>query len=286
MRLRGSGFREGRAAHTVFVLGGGGNLGAVQVGMLRSLLGSGIRPDVVVGCSVGAINGAFLAADPTDEGVDRLASLWRRLKSDTICPRGMASSMMLMTRRGHSLHGNETLRALLEAAIPIRSFEETVLPLHVVATALRTGMPRWLCSGNLIESVLASAALPAVLPPVEIDGELHIDGAVVDNVPIGRGLSLDATRLVVLHAGNFHRERPIPKRPIEMLVRAMTIGRNSRFDHDLDMVPRNVELIVPPGVDPGHLRYNDFSRSSELIARAEESTTAYLEGAMRLALHA
>jgi NTE family protein len=135
----------------------------------------------------------------------------------------------------------------------------------------------------VIDPVLASAALPAVLPPVEIDGELHLDGAIVDNVPINRALLLGATRLVVLHAGNFHRDRPVPKRPIEMLVRAMTIGRNSRFDHDLDVVPSDVEVILPPGIDPGRLRYNDFSHSADLIERAHRSTETYLRRSIPLA---
>lgn len=286
MELRTEGRESSTAARTVFVLGGGGNLGAVQVGMLRALFEHGIRPDAIVGCSVGAINGAFLAGDPTMNGVERLSELWGKLTRDTLCPSGMVSSVMLMTRRGQSLHGNETLRALLAAALPIDCFEAAAVPLHVVATVLRTGLARWFTSGPVLDPVLASAALPAVLPPVLIEGELHLDGAIVDNVPIARALSLEPTRLVVLHVGNFHRDRPVPKRPIEMLVRAMTIGRNSRFGQDLDLVPSHVELILPPGIDPGRLRYNDFSRSAELIEVGARSTKRYLQASQELAFSA
>src|SRR4051812_50194276 len=60
-----------------FVLGGGGVLGAAEVGMARALAEAGIRPDVVLGTSIGALNGCFVAADPSPAAAERLADLWR-----------------------------------------------------------------------------------------------------------------------------------------------------------------------------------------------------------------
>jgi NTE family protein len=266
----------GDGPRTAFVLGGGGNLGAVQVGMLRAVLEHGIAPDVVVGCSVGAINGAALAVDPTIEAIDRMATMWQSLDTDALFPPGRLSQLRLVSRRSTGLVSNAALRTVVEAGIDARRFEDTKVPLHVVATSLRSGREVWFSRGPLIEPVLASAALPAVLPPVAIGDEWLIDGGVVDNVPIGRAIDMGTTRIVVFHVGNFDKPRPLPKRPLDVLLQAFSIARNHRFVRDLDVVPPDVELIVLPGVDPGNLRYNDFRRSAELIERGYESSAMAL----------
>ena len=262
---------------TVFVLGGGGNLGAVQVGMLRAVVERGFRPDAVVGCSVGAINAAGIAADPTPAGVDRLDQLWRTLDGETICPSGRLNGFLLLARRYRSLQSNEGLRRLLQAELPHSEFEEYAVPLHVVATSLRTGTEKWFCRGPVVEPILASASLPAVFPPVEIDGDPLVDGAVVNNVPISKALELGATRVVVFHVGNFDKPRPMPKRPLDALLQSFSISRNFRFLQESDAAGRAVDLIVLPGIDPGSIRYNDFGRAAELITRAYAATRAFLD---------
>ena len=274
--------REAPKPRTVFVLGGGGNLGAVQVGMLRALLERNIVPDEVVGCSVGAINGAGLAADPTLEGVDRLEDIWRNLRGDAILPAGRLSGLWLLTRKYRSLEPNDGLRRLIEQ-LPLRTFEEMTVPLHVVATSLRTGGERWFATGPFVEPILASAALPAVYPPVTVDGELLIDGAVVNNVPISKALALRADRVIVLHVGNFERPRREPKRPLDALLQSFSIARNYRFRSEVDNPPEGVTVEVLPAIDPGNLKQNDFSKSPQLIARAYRSTAAYLDGELAAA---
>src|SRR5207248_1516252 len=105
--------------------------------------------------------------------------------------------------------------------------------------------------GPVVAPGLASAALPAVFPPVEIDGELFIDGGVVDNVPLKRAISLGARRVYVFHVGNFTKGRPDPKRPIDVLLQAFSIARSYRYLADVESAPEDVELITLPGVDPG-----------------------------------
>lgn len=264
---------------TVFVLGGGGNLGAIQVGMIRAAMERGIVPDAVVGCSVGAINGAALAADPTLDGMRRVEEVWTRLQDDVICPAGRLSSIRLLANRNRSLQPNDGLRRLLETWLPYRTFEDAHLPLHVVACSLDTGHDRWFSTGPVIEPILASAALPGVFPPVEIDGELLIDGGVVDNVPIGHAIGLGAERVVVFHVGNFERKRPMPKRPIDVLVQSFSIARNHRFLRDMAQPPAGVELLVVPSVDPGPIRYDDFRQSRRLISQGHAAAAAYLDAA-------
>jgi NTE family protein len=262
---------------TAIVLGGGGNLGATQVGMLRALLERGVRPDVLVGCSVGALNAAGLAAEPNLEGVRHLEDVWAHLDGEAIVAPGRLSALWLMTRKYRSLQANDGLRKLIESALPFRSFEEARIPFHVVATSLRTGGERWFSRGPIVDPILASAALPAVFPPVEVNGELLIDGAVVNNVPISKAVELGAHRIYVLHVGNFERPRRAPKRPLDALLQSFSIARNFRFQSETEAPPSGTELIVVPGVDPGTVKYNDFGRSRELIEKAYRATAQWLD---------
>src|SRR5438067_6944378 len=268
---------------TAFVLGGGGNLGAVQVGMLRALVEQGIVPDVLVGCSVGALNAAGLAGDPTLAGVERMWDVWEHLVGDELWPAGRISGLWQLGRKGHAIQPNTGLRSLIDRALPYRTFEEARVPVQVVATSLTYGRARWFSSGPIAEPILASAALPAVFPPVEIDGEPYIDGGVVDNVPISRAIALGATRVYVLHVGNFERPRQLPRRPIDVLLAAFSIARNHRFLAETDAPPAGVELVVLPAVDPGRIRRNDFRHSEDLMARSYASTTRFLLGRQRAA---
>ncbi len=263
----------------MFVLGGGGNLGAIQVGMLQAAIERGIVPDEVVGCSAGAINAAAVAADPTVDGVKRLRTVWSSVGESVLGSSGRLDALRLLTHRGPALQPNEGLRVLLESSLPSLRFEDLAVPLHVVATSLRTGRERWFStSGDVVPAVLASAALPGVFPPIVVDGELLIDGAVVNNVPISRAYELGADRVVVFHVGNFERPRLLPKRPIDVIVQALSIARGFRFHLDIaSTAPEGVELIVLPGIDPGKLRYNDFSRSRELVERGKAAAAAHLD---------
>lgn len=267
----------GETPRTAFVLGGGGNLGAIQVGMLQAVMERGITPDVVVGCSVGAINAAAVSADPSLSGIELLREIWVSIRDDVICPSGKLSGLRLLTHRGHSLQPNDGLRHLLETHLPWKTFEEFPTPFQVVAASLTTGHDRWFSSGDVVEPILASAALPAIFPPVEIDGDLLIDGAVVDNVPISRALALGATRIVVFHVGNFERARPMPRKPLDVLVQSFSIARNHRFLREALEAPEGVEMIVLPGVDPGRLRYDDFRHSRRLISQGYAHTSHWLD---------
>lgn len=260
---------------TAFVLGGARNLGAMQVGMLQALLAAGVVPDLVVGCSVGAVNGAAIALDPTPAGADALALLWNSLSRRDVWPVHARRTPVRMVRRGSSVNGNEGLRRVLSDNLPA-TFEELVVPFACVAADLTTGSARWFRSGPLREAVLASAALPGLLPPVEIDGQVLIDGAAVDVVPMAEAVRLGAERLFVLQIKDLEATPRPPTRPIEVLLRAFAISRNARFVHDLAALPASVEVDVLPVVQWPRLRYDGFSRNAELIASAREASARHL----------
>lgn len=266
-----------RGPRTAWVLGGGGNLGSIQVGMLRALADRGEVPDLVVGCSVGALNGLAMAADPSPEGVERLRRTWLDVRGDDLFPATKMSGPWMLLKKSPSLYPDVGIRDLIDRCAPHDRIEEYPVPFECVATNLATGRAHWFDRGRVDQAVLASAALPAALPPVQIGSDHFIDGAVVDNVPISRALHHGIGRIIVLHVGNFDRPRPLPKRPIDVLLQSFSIARNFRFEEDLARVPHDVEVVVIPGIDPGSMKRNDFGRTAELIERAHASTAAFLD---------
>ncbi len=267
-----------RRPRTAFVLSGGGNLGAIQVGMLRALAERDIVPDVVLGCSVGALNGAGYAADPTLDGVARLEQHWRETTSHTLMPSSRIPSAVQLLRKGASLHSNEGLRSGLRALLGEGSrIEDLELPFQCVAADVEDAVERWFDQGDLVESILASAALPAVYPPVVIDGRRYIDGGVIDNVPIARAVELGCRTIYVLHVGPHGRPDVEIKRPLDGALLAYWIARNSRFAHDLAALPAKVEAIVlPPGQRPD-IKYDDFGRTDELVAQGYGNSSRFLD---------
>lgn len=267
----------GYRPRTAFVLGGGGNLGAVQVGQLRALLEHGITPDVIIGCSVGALNGAALAGNPTLEEVERLTELWRSLGREDIFPASRLSrGPWMFVRNGVSAFPDHGLRRIIEGWMQHRVFEEMRIPFWAVATSLRTGLEHWFNSGDVIGPLLATTALPGVFPPVTINGEDYIDGGVVNNVPMSKAFELKAKRVFVLDVGSLERERHAPKRPYEVMMRAVSIARAYRLRIDQQNVPDGVQMIRMPSVDAGRLRYDNFTRSVELIERSHQASSAFL----------
>ena len=148
-----------------FVLGGGGLLGAAEAGMASALLDAGVRPDVVCGTSVGAINGAALAADPTPTGAKRLLALWDALADEGALDGSMLRRFAEVVRRRTSLHGNGELRRMLRERLPAQTFEDLAVPFECVAASIEQAREHWFNTGDLIEPVLASCALPGVFPP-------------------------------------------------------------------------------------------------------------------------
>ncbi|HLM65699.1 MAG TPA: patatin-like phospholipase family protein, partial [Acidimicrobiales bacterium] len=176
----GGGTAPGR---TAFVLSGGGNLGALQVGMLRALLEHDVVADLVLGCSVGAINGAGFADDPTLEGIGRLESLWKALDGQNMLPSGWLPNAVSLARKGEAIHDHDALRRMAEDSLSVQTFDELRLPFQCVATDIMGVHETWFSSGPIVEAILASSALPAIYPAVVIDGVRYLDGGIVDDVP-------------------------------------------------------------------------------------------------------
>ena len=267
---------------TAFVLGGGGVLGAAEVGMLQALFEHGIRPDLIVGTSVGAINGAFVAADPSVGAVDVLRAVWEELASERIFAGSVLSRMGTLVRTRTHLHPREPLRDLLAAHLPVRTFAELAVPFQCVAASIEQAAERWFTAGSLIDAVLASSAVPGLLPPVELDGEHFLDGGLVHSIPVGRAVALGADTIYVLHVGRIDQPLRPPTWPWEVGLVAFEIARRHRFAADLAALPPGATVHVLPSGDPappgaGNLRYRDFSAVPARIEQAHAAARAYLD---------
>lgn len=234
--------------------------------MVQALVAGGITADAVYGASVGAINAAGYAGDPTASGVERMASIWRRLTRDDIFPQGRVPVALRYFQQRESVHPNTGLRKVIEEGISFDRIEHSTVHLEVVATSLHDGHTRWFTAGPAPDRILASAALPALLPPVEIEGELFIDGGVVDNVPIGRAISEGAERIFVLLCGPMHYKPNHYRRPVEAVLTAFFIAVHTRFVRELEHLPEGVEVVVFTIDSEPVSRYDDFSSTDALIS--------------------
>lgn len=262
------------------VCGGGGTFGAAQVGMISSLTGRGVTPDLVVGCSIGALNGAALASDPTSAGAARLEGLWRNLRNrDFFGGHSLAGGMVAFLRRGPSVHSNDGLRAIIEHWLPATRFEQLPTSLHVAATQLDTGLQKWFDHGDLVRPLLASAAYPGLFPAVAIEGRNYIDGGVVDNTPLGHAIQLGATEIYVLPCADTSMGSVEVRRPVDLLKAAWRIGRRAQLNDALDRYRDSVRIHVVPAVDVTGMRPNDLRHSSELIDRGFEAAESLFETA-------
>ncbi|WP_243400989.1 MULTISPECIES: patatin-like phospholipase family protein [Isoptericola] len=160
-----------------FVLGGGGVRGAVHVGMLQALFEAGVRPDLLVGTSIGAINGAAVAADPSLAVVDRLLEAWASPTAASVYSEPWYRQVAHLARSRTHVFDPAKLRALVAETVgEHRTFEDLQVPLAVAAASIERAAQRWFDSGPLVDAIVASASVPGALPPAEIDGENFVDG--------------------------------------------------------------------------------------------------------------
>lgn len=264
-----------------FVFSGGGPLGAIQVGYLRALTQREIFPDLLVGTSVGALNAAHTAFHPGAGGVDRLERIWSVLTSDDLFPSGrFRAPWARMFLRCHSVFENSGIQRLITATVGDVSFEEAAIPLCVTATHLETGQEILFTSGPMKAPLLASAAMPGVLPPVEIDGQRYFDGGVVDNIPILPAISLGADVVYVLDASSHRSERRRLERPFDYLMHAFSIARSQRLVIERPHLQRLAKIVSLPKVSLDSApAFTSMKLTQSLMQRGYDTAARYLEDA-------
>ena len=269
---------------TAFVLGGGGLLGAAEVGMLHALHDAGITPDVVLGTSIGAINGAMLAAYDGEEAIGRLESLWTSEASGSVFGSSAWQRVTTIATSWTHTHPVEPLRDLLTEHVGDRLIEDLHTPFQCVAASIERASEHWFTEGSLIDALLASSAVPGLLPPARVGNEHFVDGGLVHSIPLGRAVALGASTVYVMQVGRIERPLEVPTKPWEVAAVSFEIARRHRFTAELAAVPDDVDVhVLPTGeveppryADTSALKYRDTSRVSERIRLAYEASASYL----------
>ena len=233
---------------TAFVFAGGGSFGAIQVGMLDALLTYGVQPDLVVGASVGALNGAYFAGNPTLQGVRQLEQLWCDMKRSTLFPMSLRRVAGIFSRSS-SLADASGLRALIEQN-----------------------------SGPAVDAILASCAIPAIFPAVLLGKDYLIDGAIAGNTPVSTAAELGASRLIVLPTGYACALSAPPSSAIASALHALNMLISHQLVQDLELLANrtDIEVLTVPPLCPLSASPYDFSRAPELIERARQATSHWL----------
>jgi NTE family protein len=263
---------------TAFVLGGGGLLGAHEVGMLRALTELGVEPDIVLGTSIGALNGAFFAAEPTRDGVRRLIDVWDRANHTGLSALTMARRVSTLARTGTHVQRVADVKHRLEEVLPVERIEELTVPFQCVAASIERAAEHWFDRGPLAEVILASCSVPGLLPPIRIDGEHFIDGGIVNSIPVSRAVALGAGRIFVLQVGRLEQALRPPRWPWEVGLVAFEVARRHRFAHDLHSLPDGIELHVLPTGGSAAPAYNDLAGPLK-VRRMTRTITHQIEAA-------
>ena len=243
--------------------------------MLHELVAHGVAADMVVGSSVGAINGAYFAGAPDAAGVAQLDAIWRGLRREEVFPVTWLSIFGFLARR-KPVVDPRGVRALLERNLPYTDLGKARLPVHVVATDLLHGGTVRLSSGDAVEAVLASSAIPAAFPPVQIGDHYLVDGAVSSNTPVRVAVELGAKRIVVLPTGYACALESPPRGAIACALQAITLLTAHQLVTEIEQFRDRVDIVTVPPLCPLSVSPYDFTRGGELIDRAREQTRKWL----------
>lgn len=272
---------------TAFVLGGGGVLGAVEVGMLRALLERDVVPDLVLGTSIGAVNGAMVARDPTLAVADRLLELWQGAAEtrDVVGDRPVRTVRRALSTRTH-VYSAKPLAKRLREEFGDQRVEDLPVRFQACAASIERATEHWFDSGPVVDAVIASAAVPGLLPPARVETEFGVehflDGGIVNSVPLGRAVELGATRVFVLQVGRIDRPLKPPRRPWEVARVSFEIARRHRVLRDLATLPEGVEAhVLPAGGtssrDDSLWAHRDYAGIQRRIDSTYEASRVYLE---------
>ncbi len=252
--------------------------------MLRALEEAGIRPDLIVGTSIGAFNGSVVAAG--SGAIKRLTDLWIEIAGARLFASGIGQRLKNLAFMRPAIHSSGDLRGMLESVHSADArIEDLKIPFQCVASSIERAAEHWFTEGPLVDALLASSAIPVLLAPIEIDGEHFYDGGLVNSIPIDRAIELGATTVFALQVGRVEVPLRPPRRLHEAALLSFEIARRHRFRRGITRLPDDVELHVLPSGNPlefddrRQLKWRDTTATSELIDAAHRASAAYLDQA-------
>ena len=248
--------------------------------MAKALAAKGVQPDLIVGTSIGSLNGAVLAAAPIEQSVHRLALMWEQMQASSVFGESLFRRARHLLDHWTHFHPNDPLKALVEQWVPYAKLEDAHTTAQTCAACIETSSEHWFTDGSVVDAVLASCALPGVLPPVEIGGKHYIDGGVVNSIPVSRAIELGATEIYVLHVGHIDDPLQVPRHPWDVAMVSFEIARRHRFHRELEAAAGDVNVhVLPTGKPPG--RYNDLAK---LRYNYDKAIQAHVDAAERASL--
>jgi NTE family protein len=269
---------------TAFVLSGGGLLGSTQVGMLQALIEFGIKPDLVLGASIGAINGAGFAQSPDAAGVAKLTQLWLDVADQSPFGGSIVERLTTLAKTRVSLFENDYLRQLLTEQLHVENIEQLPIIFGCVAVRIQDAREYWFDHGPIVPAILASSAAPGIYPPVHIGGADYMDGGIVNPVPVDRARKLGATKIFVLQVGKMEQSLPVPVNPISSALTALEIARRARFNAAVTKAKETAEVFLLPtgsntilSVDRAAFDPREAKRVIERMDSAYDATKKYLQ---------
>ncbi len=231
------------------VLSGGGALGALQAGFLRALFRTSYRPSMIIGTSAGALNGAFLSFFPDAAGTDKLAEIWKSLRNKQLFLFNPARVAYQVVSRQLCLANSTFLRELVERHAPEDDFAATKVPLYITTTNLTQGCKSVFHDGPVSRAVLASTALPGIFCPVEIGGDLYVDGGVLANLDLDTPVELGASEILAIDLSRCvegMRPNDIPS----LWSQTLDIVQRERVERDVERLASRARItVVQPGVE-------------------------------------
>jgi NTE family protein len=264
-----------RPAKTAFVFAGGGSFGAIQVGMMHSLAAHGISADMVVGSSVGALNGAYYAGDPSLRGVLQLEAIWRGLTRHDVFPITWRTLLGFIWRRDF-LIPHDGIQKLIDDHLPYRNLQDARLPVHIVTTDIISGDSVVLSEGSAAQAIIASTAIPGAFAPVRYKDFYLADGAISSNTPIRVAIAKGANRLIILPTGYACSAHAPPAGAVANALHALTLLISRQLVSELEDIDPGIEYFVVPPLCPLVGSPYDFSRTADHIERAIQSTDGWL----------
>lgn len=261
---------------TAFVLSGGASLGAVEVGALKAITEQGIQADLVLGTSVGSLNGAMYAYNPTLEGIKQLEEIWLNIKAWDVFTPSPVTPVLGITTAGQYLISPKNLRKLINKKMPFKNIEDTQIPLYIIGTDVKSGEEVVFDKGLAIEALMTSAGIPGVFPPQHMANRTLVDGGVVNNAAISTAYRLGAKQIVIFPIGTPSPDRE-PKNFTEMIIHSLIYLLNRQLTADILYFKDQVEMIVIPPPNNVDVWPNDFSQSKKLITKAYEKAKHWLD---------
>jgi len=259
-----------------YVLGGGGSLGAIQVGMLQALAEHDIAPDLVAGTSVGSLNGAVVARDPKS-AASRLSHLWARITREQVFPGGLLAQVRTLQHSKTHLFPSTGLAAVIADFLGAgTTFADLALPFAAIAMDVATARPHVLREGPLVPALLASAAMPGIFAPVRLGTFRLYDGGLVANVPMQQAVAMGARSLVVLDCNFPGHVLQAPGSIAEVLFYTAMVTMRTQPAYEAPRVAGEVPVVYLHGPEPHTVSPLEFRHTGRLIETAYEAARSFL----------